>query len=79
MLHDLYLLETFYGTRAGALFFADISRHYGGDLVSQALQSGDVTAKRIYVGPDCGRRIVYLTDQGRHKASHITMAETAAE
>jgi len=70
MLNDLYSLESFYGAQAAALFFSDLARRYGTDFVTGALQSGDLTVRQVYVGPDSGRRLIYLTDQGRGKVMH---------
>ncbi len=71
ILTDLYTLEIYYGANHAAGFWSDLTQHYEHDSLSQALRNGDITMRRIYVGPDSGRRILYLTEQGRQKVQSL--------
>lgn len=71
MLSDFLMLEEFFGKRAGAQFFEDVSRHYDAASLKKALLSGDVVWRRITCGPDSGRLLLWLSQQGRKKARHI--------
>jgi hypothetical protein len=68
MLGDLYVLETFYGAPESAQFFSDLAKRYGQDSVEKSLKCGDIEGRPINIGPDTGRRLIVLTEQGRQKA-----------
>lgn len=69
MLSDLLLLEIYYGSNESALFFEDLSKSYGLQTIHRAFRSGHITGRRIACGPDCGRRLFWLTEEGRAAAS----------
>ncbi|MCC7305246.1 MAG: hypothetical protein IT558_03190 [Alphaproteobacteria bacterium] len=72
MLADFLLLENYYGSPAAALYFEDLSRHYGIPAIRKALRAGDLVVKRILCGPDCGRLVFRLSEQGRLNAQKIS-------
>ena len=70
MLSDLLQLEVYYGTPEAAQFFEDLSRRYGPAMVRKALRAGEITGRRLHCGPDCGRRLFWLTEKGRARTGH---------
>jgi hypothetical protein len=68
MLSDFLLLEAYYGSPAAALFFEDLSVQYGVPAIRRALRGGDLVAKRVLCGPDCGRLLLWLSEKGRTTA-----------
>jgi hypothetical protein len=68
MLYDFLLLEIYYGAPDTARFYEELSQRYGGAVVAGALGAGYVACRRVLIGPDRGRLLVWLTDKGRHLA-----------
>lgn len=68
MLQDFLTLESFYGLGGGALFLDEVTRRYGAESVRLALESGDLLQRMICVGPDCGRCLCWLSEEGRRRA-----------
>ena len=68
MLSDLLALEAYFGSAESALFFEDLSRQYSPRAIRRALQEGYITGRQVRCGPDCGRRLFWLTEKGRHRA-----------
>lgn len=74
MLSDLYVLETFYGAPESAQFFTDLAKRYGLDSLENCLKNGDVEGRPVNIGPDKGKNLIVLTEQGRQKALSALMA-----
>ncbi len=68
---DFYMLESFYGAPHAVQFYEDIARQYGVEPVRQAIRAGDVAFKKISCGPNAGRLLLWLSEQGRSKAGHL--------
>jgi hypothetical protein len=68
MLYDFLLLELYYGQSSAGLFFEDLSLRYGVPAIEGAVAAGDIAMRKILMGPDEGRFLSWLTDQGRGKA-----------
>ena len=69
MLSDFLMLEAFYGPPAAGLFLEDLSLRYGIPAVKKALRAGEIIARPVLCGPDCGRWLMGLTDKGRAAAN----------
>jgi hypothetical protein len=68
MLSDFLMLEAFYGPPSAALFLEELSKRYGLPAIRKALRAGEIVAKPVLCGPDCGRWLLGLTDKGRAAA-----------
>ena len=68
MLSDFLTLELYFGSEASALYFEELAHKYGPKRVLEALSAGDVHSRRLLLGPDAGRFIYWLSEQGRGKA-----------
>ena len=68
MLSDFLTLELYFGSEASALYFEELSRKYSPQRILDALHAGDVHCRRLVLGPEAGRSIYWLTEQGRRKA-----------
>ena len=68
MLSDFLLMESYFERSETAQFFEDLSKRYGEGSVAKAVAAGDLIRRRIICGPDCGRWLFWLSDQGRAKA-----------
>lgn len=77
MLKELYLLESFYGQAGYTAFLSDLSNKFGLTKVKTALERGDMLAKPVHVGPDQGRYLISLTEQGRNKAMVLDANQNA--
>jgi hypothetical protein len=69
MLSDFLTLELYFGAPESALFFEDLTKHHDDGDIKHALKKGDVVCKRIVFGPDRGRMIYSLSEQGRAKVA----------
>lgn len=68
MLSDFLVLEMYYETPNTAQFFEDISDKYGMSAVDEAMRAGHITGHALQCGPDSGRWLFWLTDEGRRTA-----------
>lgn len=69
MLEDFLSLETVFGRGQAALFFDELVGVYGGEKLAQALEQGYLLHRKICIGPDCGRSLCYLSEEGRRAAA----------
>ena len=67
MLSDFLTLEAYFGYPESALFFEDITKHFTRSDIESAVQKGDLLCKTIDFGPDTGRTLYSLSQQGRQK------------
>lgn len=65
MLHDLLSLEHIFGKGHSAMFIEEILARYDLKDVSHALSSGYLMRRTICLGPDCGRCLCWLSEEGR--------------
>ena len=68
LLQYAYLLETWFGAEQGVINFETLSREYGSTEVLNAVRCGDLKFKQNCFKLQCEPEILFLTDQGRHKA-----------
>ncbi len=67
MLSDFLTLEIYFGHDASAQFFEDLAKRYGKKSIEKAVQTGDLIQKKIAIGPDAGRDLIWLSEKGRQK------------
>ena len=67
MLSDFLTLEIYFGHEASAQFLEDLSRKYGAPTIKKALRTGDLEHRKIQIGPDQGRLLVWLSDKARQR------------
>lgn len=68
ILSDFLTLESYFSHEESARFFEDISHRYGDRALRNAIAAGDLMCRVVRLGPDSGRLMVWLTDQGRKRA-----------
>jgi hypothetical protein len=73
MLSDFLTLEAYFGSPESALYFEDLSKRYGPVRIWQAVKEGDLICRTPKIGPDQGRLMAWLSDQGRKKALATTL------
>lgn len=71
MLSDLLSLEHLFGQENAALNIEDLLNRYGSDSVGDAIERGDIIRHRVCIGPDCGRDVCWLSENGRCKAAQF--------
>jgi hypothetical protein len=69
VLSDLLALEQYFGSDRACLFLEDAARHYDRAMIAGCLPAGHIVARRIVCGPDCGRVLFTLSDEGRRVAT----------
>lgn len=69
MLSDFLTLEVYYGSPHAALYVEDLVKRYGRDKFLKAVKCGDLACRAQCDGPDQGRTVTWLTEQGRQKIS----------
>ncbi|MBI1300822.1 MAG: hypothetical protein GC137_04095 [Alphaproteobacteria bacterium] len=73
MLSDILSLESLFSKEGRAIFMDELIAHYGYDSVIHALKEGYIEIRRIYVGPDQGRDLCCLSDEGRFEAQKASL------
>jgi hypothetical protein len=68
MLSDFLTLEAYFGSTESALYFEDLSRRYSFAQIWRAVRAGDLVCCAPKIGPDQGRLLTWLSEQGRQKA-----------
>jgi hypothetical protein len=68
MLSDFLTLELYFGSDGAALYFEDLAGRYSPARIHEALAQGDLHIRLLHIGPETGRRILWLSEQGRRKA-----------
>lgn len=64
MLHELYLLQQYYGTPQAAIPEDDLVARYGRDPVSKAIHDGLIEHRRIPCASGRRRCVCWLSDKG---------------
>ena len=73
MMHDFLLLEMYYGPADAAQYFEDVVKKHGRKNLEKARACGHIVMRTISVGPDRGRVMCWLSEQGREKAGTFLM------
>ena len=68
MLSDFLLLEKVFAEQGRAVFIDELIAHYGEESVTRAMNRGYINVRRVCLGPDCGRNLCWLSDEGRCEA-----------
>lgn len=68
ILSDFLTLESYFSSEESARFFEDISQKYGTEPLKKCIESGEIICRKVYIGPDQGRVMLFLSDKGRSKA-----------
>lgn len=67
ILSDFLTLEVYFSHEESARFFEDMSMRYGVRPIEKCIKAGDLICKKIQIGPDKGRHMLWLSDKGRAK------------
>lgn len=68
ILSDFLTLEVYFSNEESARFFEDVSTRYGAAPLAKCIVAGELVCRRIHIGPDAGRALLWLTDKGRMRA-----------
>lgn len=68
MLYDFLMLELYFGPLESAQYIEDAARKYGWPAIKNALRKGLLVAHQVSMGPEQGRTLCWLSDQGRAQA-----------
>lgn len=68
MIHDFLLLEMYYGQTDSAQYIEEIVKRHGAEKLEKAKACGHIITKKMPFGPDKGRIMCWLSEQGRAKA-----------
>lgn len=69
ILSDFLTLEAYFSNEESARFFEECSCKYGARPIMQYIKSGELACRTIQIGPDSGKKLLWLTEKGRQKAS----------
>lgn len=75
MLCEMLYLEQYFGTENAALGFEELARRFGPENIRKALESGDLSAARLSLGPQSGALVFWLSERGRARAQAALMPE----
>lgn len=65
MLSDFLSLESVFGRNAATMFLDEIIEKYGEKNLQKSLSKGYLENRTIYIGPDSGRVLCWLSEKGR--------------
>ncbi len=65
ILSDFLTLETYFSSQESAQMFEDCVQKYGAGLVKKYISSGALAYRKIHIGPDKGKSLIWLTQKGR--------------
>lgn len=68
ILSDFLTLERYFSNNESAQFFEDCSKKYGTKPLQKYIQAGELACRKIHIGPDIGKKLIWLTSKGRQKA-----------
>lgn len=68
ILSDFLTLEVYFANEDSAQFFEEACAKYGVAPIKKCIAAGEIICKKIHIGPDRGRLMVWLSDKGRSKA-----------
>lgn len=72
ILSDFLTLEVYFANDESAQFFEECSEKYGIKPIRKCIAAGELACRKIYIGPDAGRMLLWLTAKGRQNASMPT-------
>lgn len=73
ILSDFLTLELYFDNQESAQFFEECSKKYGKNVIQKCIKAGELACRRVYLGPDTGKKLLWLTPQGRQKAQAAHM------
>ncbi|NCT41359.1 MAG: hypothetical protein GW778_06845 [Alphaproteobacteria bacterium] len=73
ILSDFLTLDTYFDNQASAQFFEECSHKYGVEPIRKCLRAGDLACRKILMGPDVGKTLLWITEKGRQKARESAM------
>lgn len=68
ILSDFLTLEVYFSNDESAQFFEDCSQKYGIKPIQKCIIAGELACRKIHIGPDAGRMLLWLTSKGRQNA-----------
>ena len=77
MLNDFLLLEMYFDQTQSAQYIEDVIRKYGRDPVRAAIRKGHLKLRTLMFGPEKGKTVCYLSEQGRNLAARLPSGEAA--
>ena len=69
ILSDFLTLEVYFDNDESARFFEECTHKYGISPVQKCLKAGELACRKIHIGPDSGKTLLWLTEKGRQKAT----------
>lgn len=69
ILSDFLTLESYFSNEESAQFFEECSCKYGTRPIMKCIKAGELACRTIHIGPDSGKKLLWLTEKGRQKAS----------
>lgn len=68
MLSDFLLLENYFGEPDSVQAIEDVVKHYGIENVREAVRSGHLSIRTVFLAPGRGRTLCRLSETGRKVA-----------
>ncbi len=68
MLRDFLLLENYFGEPDSIQAIEDVVNHYGLEKVREAVRSGHLSIRTVFLAPGRGRTLCRLSESGRKAA-----------
>lgn len=68
ILSDFLTLESYFSSQESAQMFEECAQKYGMDMIKKYIADGELTCRKIHIGPDAGKSLLWLTPKGREKA-----------
>lgn len=65
MLNDFLSIERLFGEEGAALYVEEVLKKYGANPLNDALKKGHIVTRTINIGPDTGRTLCWLSEEGR--------------
>lgn len=78
MLNDFLSIERLFGEDGAALYIEEIVNKYGETPLNKALECGHIVVRTINIGPDSGRTLCWLSDEGRNAALSLNNDQLVA-
>ena len=73
ILSDFLTLESYFSNEESVHFFEEVSHRYGIKPIEKCIAAGELICKKIHIGPDKGRHMLFLSEKGRLKAMERQM------
>ena len=71
ILSDFLTLESYFANDESAQFFEDCTRKYGIKPIQKCINAGELACRKIHIGPDAGKMLLWLTAKARQNASTL--------